>query len=146
MRTRSLAVPTSSAAGSPQTRDRLRLMLTVSAVLGAALLWFTAGAHAGNVQPATESAPPPAMGDHQMSQKGRHFKELDKDGNGSLSKAELEQGAPRMAGHFDEFDANKDGSVSREEMRAAHHRMHENRQAHKAERFAAADSDKNGSL
>jgi len=51
-----------------------------------------------------------------------HFKQLDKDGDGRISKAEAQANAPRMAAHFDQIDANGDGFVTPEEMRAAHQR------------------------
>jgi 5-hydroxyisourate hydrolase-like protein (transthyretin family) len=44
---------------------------------------------------------------------------FDKDGNGSISLAEIRQGAQAM---FRKVDANNDGRISADEMRA-HHRM-----------------------
>ena len=51
-----------------------------------------------------------------------HFKQIDKDGDGRISKAEAQAGAPRLAAHFEQIDANGDGFVTPEEMRAAHQR------------------------
>lgn len=47
------------------------------------------------------------------------FKRADTDGNGMLSRAEVEKGMPRLAHHFDRIDTNKDGQISREEFAAA---------------------------
>jgi len=46
------------------------------------------------------------------------FKKADRDGNGSLSKAEAGQGMPMLARDFDEIDANKDGQITLEEFEA----------------------------
>lgn len=85
-------------------------------------------------------------GGMNMPTKAAHFKKADADGNGSLSKAEMEAAIPNLAKDFDAIDANKDGQVSHDEMRAW-------RQAKKAEikqkgseRFKKADSDGNGTL
>jgi len=64
-------------------------------------------------------------------------KRLDKDGNGTLSAAEVE--GTRLAEHFSEIDADGDGELSREEMRAAH-------EARRAERFAEQDTNGDGAL
>lgn len=48
-----------------------------------------------------------------------YFKKTDKDGNGLLSRAEAEQGMPRLARRFDLIDVNQDGQVTREEMAVA---------------------------
>jgi Ca2+-binding EF-hand superfamily protein len=44
------------------------------------------------------------------------WKAADKDGDGSLSRAEAEASMPHMAERFEKFDANGDGMVSRDEM------------------------------
>jgi hypothetical protein len=44
------------------------------------------------------------------------WKAADKDGDGSVSRAEAETSMPLMAERFDKFDANGDGKVSRDEM------------------------------
>jgi len=48
-----------------------------------------------------------------------HYKKADANGDGALSRAEAEQGMPRLAKRFDELDANKDGTVTRDELDAA---------------------------
>ena len=47
-------------------------------------------------------------------------KKIDIDGDGRISRAEAQAGAPRLAKHFDEIDTNKDGFITPEEMKAAH--------------------------
>lgn len=46
----------------------------------------------------------------------REFKAADKDGDGALSKEEMEAGMPIVAADFAKMDTNKDGKVTREEM------------------------------
>jgi Ca2+-binding EF-hand superfamily protein len=48
----------------------------------------------------------------------RHFSRADTDGDGTLSRAEAEQGLPRVAAKFDRIDKDGNGRVTREEMRA----------------------------
>jgi hypothetical protein len=54
------------------------------------------------------------------AKRAEHWKKLDADGDGKVSKAEAQANAPRLAEHFDQLDANKDGAISAEEMKAAH--------------------------
>ncbi len=44
------------------------------------------------------------------------FKNADKDGNGTLSRTELEAWMPEAAREFNRIDANRDGQVTREEL------------------------------
>jgi hypothetical protein len=46
----------------------------------------------------------------------REFKAADKDGDGALTKAEMEAGMPIVAADFAKMDTDKDGKVTREEM------------------------------
>ena len=46
------------------------------------------------------------------------FRGADTDGNGMLSRAEVDRAAPRLAQHFDAIDVNRDGQISPEEIRA----------------------------
>jgi hypothetical protein len=50
--------------------------------------------------------------------------EMDKDGDGALTLAEVEAG---LGAHFAKADANRDGSVTQAEMDAAHRAMHDAR-------------------
>ncbi len=47
------------------------------------------------------------------------FRKADADGNGMLSRAEAEKGAPMLARHFEAIDADRDGQVSRAELTTA---------------------------
>ena len=88
------------------------------------------------------------------TERGSHFKKADADGNGTLSRAEVEKSMPRLAAKFDQIDTNKDGQLSRDEMHAwkkthKHARKHGNktdRQARAAERFKHADSNGDGKI
>ncbi|MBS4097365.1 MAG: EF-hand domain-containing protein [Sulfuricella sp.] len=78
--------------------------------------------------------------------KNAHFKQADADGNGSLSRAEMEAHMPKLAKDFEAVDTNHDGQVSREELRTF---MKAKRAALKqkgSERFKQADTDGNGTL
>jgi hypothetical protein len=54
------------------------------------------------------------------------FKKVDTDGDGRISKAEAQAGAPRLVAHFEKIDTNGDGFLTPEELAAAHahHRHH----------------------
>lgn len=54
-----------------------------------------------------------------------HYKKADANGDGALSRAEAEQGMPRLAKRFDALDANKDGVVTRDELEAAMQKRHQ---------------------
>ncbi|MBI5534814.1 MAG: EF-hand domain-containing protein [Deltaproteobacteria bacterium] len=56
----------------------------------------------------------PGMQGH--GHKGKGMERLDKDGNGSISKAEA---PPRLLEHFDAIDTNKDGVLDQTELQAA---------------------------
>ena len=45
------------------------------------------------------------------------FKKADTDGDGALSKAEVEKAMPRLARDFAAIDVNKDGKVTQDEIR-----------------------------
>jgi hypothetical protein len=42
----------------------------------------------------------------------------DSDGNGQLSRDEVQRSVPRLMKHFDEIDTNHDGQLSPDELRA----------------------------
>ena len=65
------------------------------------------------------------------------FKKADTDGNGGLSKAELDKSGPKefpaIKKHFDKMDADKDGKVTMAE-RDAFDAMHDAKHAEKAKK------------
>lgn len=64
---------------------------------------------------------------------------LDTDGDGRISRVEMQAGKAGMEAHFERMDVNKDGYIDKADRQA---RMAERR----AECFAKADIDKNGQL
>lgn len=81
----------------------------------AALAAALAGPLAHAADPAVAaSASAPARG--QMAER---FKTLDRNGDGQLSRAEVEA-APGLAGKFDDIDTNRDGQITPQELRAYH--------------------------
>ena len=75
------------------------------------------------------------------------FSAADADGNGTLSRDEMQRALSKLAPAFDSIDRDRDGSVSREELaaylqtgrpRAPHHGF--------AEHFRRADTDSDGTL
>jgi hypothetical protein len=78
--------------------------------------------------------------------RGEHWAAMDTDGDGTISKAEADAGAPRMAERFAEIDADSDGHVTKDEMHAARARFHEGMQARGEERFRSADTNGDGSI
>ena len=82
----------------------------------------------------------------ERSGRGEHWAAMDTDGDGTISKAEADAGAPRMAERFAEIDADSDGHVTKDEMHAARARFHEGMQAHGQERFRSADTNGDGSI
>lgn len=97
-------------------------------------------------------------GAHHRGAHGHHDPaRLDKDGDGRLSRAELEAGggargkrANPLVEHFDAIDANRDGYLVRTEIRAWHERQRPQREAQMRkrfdEKFAAADLNGDGKL
>ena len=95
----------------------------------------------------------PAIGfaaDNAAPVKGhRHagwFKKADADGNGTLSRAEVEKAMPRLAAKFDSIDTDKDGQLSRGELQAWKKAHKGERHAKAAERFRHADTDGDGAI
>ena len=74
------------------------------------------------------------------------FNKADTDGNGKLSRAEVEKALPQLAGRFDQIDADKDGQLSRRELSAWKKARRSERQAKAAERFKHADTDGDGAI
>ena len=55
-------------------------------------------------------------------QRAEHWKRLDTDGDGRISRQEAQANAPRLAERFDQLDTNGDGFLTPDELRAAHKR------------------------
>ena len=76
--------------------------------------------------PTPQPGQPGARGEQRMYRQGErgghHFKGMDTDGDGMISRAEFDaagkQASERRAKFFEMADANKDGKLSREEMQA----------------------------
>lgn len=70
------------------------------------------------------------------------LKAADTDGDGSLSRKEVEASMPGLAAKFDRMDADKDGKISRDEMHGF--RMAGKKHERKHLRMAFKSADKNG--
>jgi len=77
---------------------------------------------------------------------GERWAALDTDGDGAVSLAEAEAGAPGFARNFGRFDADSDGRVTREEMHNAREAGRAQAQARAEERWQAADTNGDGSI
>ncbi len=75
-----------------------------------------------------------------------HFSRADANGDGKLSRAEVEKAVPHLARRFDGIDTNKDGQLSRGELNAWKKAHRGERQAKAAERFRHADGDGDGAI
>ena len=119
------------------------------------LLSITAAAWA-QTPPAANDERRPAVSREQYKQRFEaEFKKADTDGDGALSKAEVEKAMPRLARDFAAIDANKDGKLTQDEIRtymqtrmAAHHggKGGEQGKQYFDERFKKADTDGDGAL
>ena len=105
----------------------MNLIKTLALVTAVALTPAFALAQPTPAPGATPNATTPkARGEHKGG-KGERFKKADTNGDGALSKAEVDAaGMKRLSAKFDKIDANRDGKITREEMKAA-------RAAHKDE-------------
>lgn len=59
-----------------------------------------------------------------QQKRAAHWKKIDTDGDGRISKAEAQANAPRLAQRFDQLDANGDGYLTPEELRAGFQHRH----------------------
>ena len=116
-----------------------------------AILSFIAATavQAADPAPAPEPAPQAdraAQHEQMIARARERWKAADKDGNGSLSRAEAESSMPNLARNFDAMDGNGDGQIAADEMhnfRIAHpkHSCKEMRQ-----HFKAADTNGDGAI
>jgi Ca2+-binding EF-hand superfamily protein len=74
------------------------------------------------------------------------FSKADINGDGKLSRAEIEKAIPQLLGEFDRIDSNHDGQLSRGELSAWRKAHKPGRQAQAAERFRHADTDGDGAI
>lgn len=99
----------------------------------------------------------PAATTGKNARLAEQFSRADADGNGMLSRAEAERGAPLLAKQFDAIDANRDGQISPEEIRAFRRTGRSERRARGGAQgaqagakfdlyFARADTDGDGAL
>ncbi|MEH6807572.1 MAG: EF-hand domain-containing protein [Hyphomonas oceanitis] len=83
-------------------------------------------------------------GDRHGGMRGEHIKAVDANGDGDISKAEVEAFQAKI---FAEADANKDGSLTLAEMNAHHEAMEAKRKAERQQAmFAKLDTDGNGKI
>jgi EF-hand domain pair len=108
------------------------LTATAGFFLAASSFAQTSPAPATPAAPATQAAPagpagaPPAghgmRHGHRGERGAQHFKHMDSDGDGVISRAEFDAAGQKMneqrTKFFEMADANKDGKLSREEMQA----------------------------
>ncbi|PPC75310.1 hypothetical protein C4K68_22010 [Pokkaliibacter plantistimulans] len=120
----------------------LRTSLLVIGMMGAATAVYAASTDMSG-----------KLGDGKVRME-EHFKQADTDGDGALSKAEVDAAIPRLAKHFDDIDANKDGKLTPDELKTywqAHHDermkdMQGKMQARFDERFKKADTNGDGQI
>jgi Ca2+-binding EF-hand superfamily protein len=55
----------------------------------------------------------------RMQKLEERFKAADKDGDGKLTKAEVEAGMPRLAKNFDRIDTDHKGYITLDQLKAA---------------------------
>lgn len=117
---------------------------------GVAIAQSTAPASGANVTSAASTAPADKMarphhGHGHGHGQGQYLDQLDKDKDGSISKAEA-AGHPMLSSGFATIDGNKDGKLSRDELQASHKAMQGKHRERADAHFKAADKDGDGAL
>lgn len=91
--------------------------------IGGSVLVLLLSVSVFNVNAAEEPGARQPLSPEQRAQRQAQAKEsmrkLDTNQDQQISRAEAQQGAPRLAENFDKIDKNADGQITREEMRAA---------------------------
>lgn len=90
-----------------------------------------------------------AAKEHRGEGPAARFAQADTNGDGQLSRAEVQAALPRQADDFDKADANHDGQLSREELHGfmrEHFPRHHGRRHHFEQCFAQADKNGDGQL
>ncbi len=80
---------------------------------------------------------------HRGECAGGMFKEMDKNGDGAVSKKEFDA---FHSAHFKEMDTNHDGKITQDEMDAVHQKMMEQGKARFNQRFDESDINHDGVL
>ncbi len=80
---------------------------------------------------------------HRGECAGGMFKEMDKNGDGAISKKEFDA---FHSAHFKELDTNKDGKITQDELDAVHDKMMERGKERFQDRFDATDINHDGAL
>ena len=83
--------------------------------------------------------------DEHGSRMEAHYKNSDKDNDGSLTREEA-RAMPRVAKNFDAIDTDKSGTVTLAEIQVAMKKMAKEMHERGEQRFKAADKDNDGSL
>ncbi len=113
-------------------RGLVVLTTTAGLFLAASSFAQTSQSPATPAAPVPQAAPvgptgTPATGQgmrhgHRGERGAHHFKQMDSDGDGAISRAEFDAAGQKMnerrAKFFETADTNKDGKLSREEMKA----------------------------
>ena len=101
---------------------------------------------------------PRGCSEQMPARMSERFSRADADGNGALSRPEMEKSMPGLARQFDAIDANRDGHVTQDEIMAwrsqkrrvacsgAPEQCAAQTEARLTARFQRADSDNNGAL
>lgn len=100
----------------------------------------------GQLDQAEVAAHRDAMHGEMRAKAHERWRAADKDGNGSLSREEVESSMPRMADRFKEMDLNDDGQISRDERHDFGMAGPKHERKDMKKRFKAADTNGDDAL